>query len=369
MSLICCLGAVSLFLPSCSESTAVDPADNGADYFNLTDVEQDELSSEDLSTDPDALIFNPDDPFPPYLSQVGIYPEAPDLTRVSSRAVHYQPVWPLWSNGSEKWRYIILPEGEVIDNADPENWQFPVGTLLFKTFAFSDSAVPGGWRAIETRIMRVTAEGIDFALYQWDETGLDAVLLDMLMPVPLEVMTEESGTVPYTLPNLLLCRACHESSVTQVIGFSEMQLNGPLHESAPQDQLEHLETQGFFLHPITDNPEAVVAEDELTHEVMGYVHGNCVHCHNGTNGPSSSYDLSYPVFIESTVGHATESSASAPGVRVVPQSPEESILFLAFSGETDNPEVKEMPPVGVDVRDQAAVELFREWIMTLDEIE
>jgi hypothetical protein len=361
---VCCLST-----SSCSESSGFDPEYEDADYFSLTDIEHEELSFEDLSPFSDTLISNPNNPFPPYLSQVGIYPEAPDLTRVSSQAVLYGPIWPLWTNGSDKWRYIVLPDAEVIDNSDPENWQFPVGTLLFKTFTYSDLTVPGGWRAVETRIMRVTDEGMEFALYQWDENGLDAVLLDMLMPVSLEVTTAEYGTIPYTLPNLLLCRVCHESSVSQIIGFSELQLNGPLNEDEPHYQIDHLEEQGIFLNPISENPAAVVAENELTHEVMGYVHGNCVHCHNGTNGPSSSYDLSYPVFIDSTVGHATESSASAPGIRVVPQSPEESILFLAFSGETDNSEVKDMPPAGVDVRDQEAIELFREWIMGLDEIE
>jgi hypothetical protein len=49
----------------------------------------------------------------------------------------------------------------------------------------------------------------------------------------------------------------------------------------------------------------------------------------------------------------------------VPGSPETSILFLAFSGETDDPEVSAMPPMGVDVRDQAAIELLRAFILEL----
>ena len=42
-----------------------------------------------------------------------------------------------------------------------------------------------------------------------------------------------------------------------------------------------------------------------------------------------------------------------------------NILFLAFSGETEDPEVKDMPPMGVDARDLDSIELLRTWIETL----
>lgn len=32
----------------------------------------------------------------------------------------------------EKQRWISLPEGEVIDNSDPNEWIFPIGTKVWK---------------------------------------------------------------------------------------------------------------------------------------------------------------------------------------------------------------------------------------------
>ncbi len=42
-----------------------------------------------------------------------------------------------------------------------------------------------------------------------------------------------------------------------------------------------------------------------------------------------------------------------------------SILFQAFSGETDDPEVGDMPPLGIDRRDAEAIEVLRGWIASL----
>ena len=58
------------------------------------------------------------------------------------------------------------------------------------------------------------------------------------------------------------------------------------------------------------------------------------------------------------------SSASADGIRIVPGSPDESVLFAAVAGSGDI-ETKDMPPVGVALRDAAAIELLREWIVAL----
>jgi hypothetical protein len=43
------------------------------------------------------------------------------------------------------------------------------------------------------------------------------------------------------------------------------------------------------------------------------------------------------------------------------------MLFLAISGEHDDPEIKDMPPVGVDVRDTASIETLRSFIGGLPE--
>jgi hypothetical protein len=316
-----------------------------------------------IEMEPGTLVADPLMPFPDSLLDVGIYPLAPDLSVVPERVVPYAPVWPLWSNGSDKHRYMVLPEGETIDTSEPGAWTFPPGALLFKTFLYDDG-FEGCPRPVETRIMRKSPEGRwDYAVYGWDPAGEHAERLDIAEPIPIAV-TGPTGAFEHHVPARIECRACHESSIGESLGLERLQLSAALGE-ATTHQLEDFEARGLLSHAVT--AERIEHADETTFEVLGMFHGNCVHCHNGSDGPSSSFDLRHEVALANTIGRETESSASAAGIRIVPGRPEESILFLAVSGEHDDPEIKPMPPTGVDVRDEASIELLRELILGLQE--
>ena len=288
-----------------------------------------------------SLLRDPLQPVPELLSEVGLYLELPDLDVVPDAALGYEPVWPLWSNGSDKQRFLVLPEGEVIDDTG-KPWVFPAGTLLFKTFSYDG-------RPLETRLLRKTAAlEWDYEVYLWAEDGSDATLADIELPLPVDAAV---GT--HTIPARLDCRSCHESSESVVLGVSELQL-------APR--LTELFEQGLLAAPPPATPAAIEHEDETTRQVLGWLHGDCVHCHNGSDGPSSSYDLRADVALGNLIGVESDSSGSAGGVRVIPGDPEGSLLYRAISAEGDTTEVKLMPPVGVDVLDDASIALVRQWI-------
>ena len=100
--------------------------------------------------------------------------------------------------------------------------------------------------------------------------------------------------------------------------------------------------------------------------VLGYVTGNCTHCHNGEPDlANSSFDLRPDVFLANTVGRETESSASGLGVRIVPGDPDASVLYLAFTHQDNGTDIKAMPPLGIQLRDVAAGERMRDWISSL----
>jgi hypothetical protein len=85
--------------------------------------------------------------------------------------------------------------------------------------------------------------------------------------------------------------------------------------------------------------------------VKGYVEANCVSCHNGV----AEFDLSHDVFLAATLGVP---SAAGP-VRITPGDPGASELFHRF-------ETRQMPPVGVQLRHDEAVERMRAWIAGLE---
>ena len=273
------------------------------------------------------LGFGAGDPFPKKLSELD-FENASDTQR-------YEPVWPLWSNGLLKERWVYIPKGEWIDTRK-DDWEFPEGSALFKTF--SAESLP-----IETRVMHRTRKGWDFATYVWD--GDDAALQGDWDNVEVDWVDGLEHTVPTNID----CRTCHEPG-GGVIGLRDLQI-----DSAGARVLSELAEP-------PPKPAEVEGPDALTTEILGYFIGNCVHCHDGESGDQHSFDLGPEVALANVIDQPTEANATAPGIRVVPGDPAASILFLAISGEHDDPEIREMPPLGVQMRDMEAIERVRSWI-------
>ena len=204
--------------------------------------------------------------------------------------------------------------------------------MLFKTFSYGD--VP-----VETRVMRFRRGAWEYEAYRWNAAGDDGDRLELDFPEEVE---RPDGLV-HTIPARLECETCHETAEEAVLGFVPQQLTG----------------QADFGEVFADAPALPPPIEEA---VVGYWYGNCVHCHHGGEHENAGFDLRPDVALANTIGQPTASSASAAGIRIEPGRPEESILFLAISGEHDDPELEDMPPLGIDVRDDAAIETLRAFI-------
>jgi hypothetical protein len=300
------------------------------------------------------LLEDPLAALPAKLSEVGVY-SGSQTAKPLQPALAYEPGYPLWSDGGQKFRSIALPAGSSIDASDPENYVFPLGTLIFKTFAFTTPSSPDASVPVETRLLRLGSDGWELGAYAWDEAASDAELLDLKRGQTREVLSDDGSVVEHAIPSRLECRQCHESSSSQVLGINELQLarSGSLNELAPR------------LEPTpSESPASLPAHGPLTAAVLGYFVGNCVHCHNGSNGAASSFDLRPTAALANVIDQPTASSATADGIRVTPGKPDESILYLGVKGGTEL-EVKDMPPLGVALRDENALQLLGDWITAL----
>ncbi len=285
---------------------------------------------------PPLAIPTPGVPMPERLSALGLIVDGAPHPALHS----YVPDHPLWTNGSDKRRLLYLPEGTRV--AVEGAFAFPVGTTLFKEFAYDD-------RRVETRVMRLAPEGWEYFVYVW--AGDDATLLDAAIPTDVEVDTAD-GPLTHVVPSNRNCRTCHESGdAGEVLGFAPRQLGG---------SLDDLVARGVFEARPAD-PPPIAGRDALETSVMRYVVGNCVHCHNGGSGAATSFDLRPEVFVDAVVGAAVENSAAPSGVRVVPGDPDASVLFTAFTRENEFV----MPPIGVQRVDGEALEMLRAWISSL----
>lgn len=300
---------------------------------------------------------------PPTLEETGLYTDLSDLNSYSSRAVLYRPTYPLWTNGSIKQRFVVVPEGEAIDTSDRKAWQFPENTLFFKTFSYVDEDAKDGLRPIETRVLKRTESGWEYHVYLWADDRSTAELLSGVYTTPVSV-EYEGEQFDHVVPARLDCRKCHESQPVGVIGFDELRLNAPLEPGDSDSQLESLADAGL-LSDLPDDPDTISDPDPITEQVLGYLQGNCGHCHNGWTGPSSAFDMRHDVALENLIDVDTTSELLT-GVRVVPGSPEDSALYRALTRDPTIPNNTAMPPVGVDLVDSEAVDLVYEWIENLD---
>jgi len=307
------------------------------------------------------MLAQPGAELPENLSELGLYPYAGDFDEVHPRALLYRPAHELWSNGSHKRRHLIVPEGAVVDTSERDHWRFPRGTLLLKTFFYrraDDTEYP-----VETRALLSDGERFEYAAYVWDEAGTDATRADLKEPIAIAVSNDD-GPLVHHVPARIDCRKCHESQPVAALGFDELGLSEPL-AGEDRSQLEALFEAGV-ISDLPDAPALLEHPDRRTRAVLGYLEGNCVHCHNGSDGASSSFELRHPVALSNLIDRETEGE-SVGGIRLVPGDADNSALYRALEGGRLFPDVAAMPPVGVDVRDEGAIELIRDWINDMPE--
>jgi hypothetical protein len=313
------------------------------------------------------------------LKDVGLFTAFPDITKVDPRAFPFVPRYPLYSNGLDKLRFAVIPEGKKIDTTVRDSWEFPVGTLMFKTFTFKDPARAGADKPVETRLIRRVSDTgpveqqWEFRVWEWNEEGTAATLRDGRMRIPRQVNVG-GQTFTHSIPSKQDCWKCHIANKAPVIGFDELRLNHTV-AGNPQSLLQQVVAKQWLTRsPTAPFLEVTGGRNPLERQVLEYATANCVHCHNGVTEPRepgqryADLDLTPAALVRETVGQMTMSTGTAPGVRVVPGDPARSILLQALRAVDDptvSSEVKPMPLVGVDRSDRAAIDLIQRWIMAL----
>ena len=278
-----------------------------------------------------------DDTFPTLLSELDID---------QAEAQLFAPRFPLWTNGSDKERKILVPEGSTIDISNSARWQYPAGTRFTKTFSYRSPS--GQTRKIETRVILRTETGWEFATYQWRDDQSEADLLDGTSPVAVNTTNPDGVNFDHLIPSRAQCQTCHGSDPAFILGFDELQLTSTL-PGQSDIQLNRLATSGIFAQAVPGSPLQPTGTGD-TLAIAGYIQGNCVHCHNGT----TQFDMREPGFLTKVVG--VESTIGQ--LLIAPGQPDSSRIYNRFSGGA-------MPPLGVQVQDDATAEVMRRWIAAM----
>jgi mono/diheme cytochrome c family protein len=309
---------------------------------------------------------------PKRLADTGLYADFATKT-VRADNLPFTPQYPLWTDGAAKKRWIHLPPGTAIDASDADVWKFPIGTKVWKEFAFE--------RRIETRYMERGADGRwIYATYVWSQDERDAVLAPER---GIRNAYELEGGAHYEVPGVMDCRACHQGHPAEVLGFSALQLStdrDPLAPHAAKPAADELDLKRLvergLVRGLADEFVAhaprIDASSPRARAALGYLHGNCGHCHNDT-GPLAGLELALAQQTDAAADSAERTLASLVGQssrfrtagadaatrRVVPGRKEASVLTVRM--RSANP-LARMPPLGVQVIDDAGLALVERWI-------
>jgi hypothetical protein len=316
------------------------------------------------------------EPLPQRLSDTGLFVDGSTI-HVRPELLQFSPQYPLWSDGATKRRWIRLPPGTFIDATRPDAWTFPRGTQLWKEFSL-------GSRRVETRSIERLPDGSwRYATYVWNEEGSDALLAPP-EGIPSHPLTSARNG-RYAIPSEPDCRACHEGAAVPVLGFSALQLSSdrdPLaphaDPPAPDDvDLRALVDRGWLRNlpqTLVDNTPRIAAASPTERAALGYLHGNCGHCHSNPSDSGASVPVAMVLaqgvtdparadrVLRSLIG--VSSRLHLEGVDgavklVAPGKAHASVLPMRMRSRDP---LLQMPPLGTAIPDSAGLALIERWI-------
>jgi uncharacterized repeat protein (TIGR03806 family) len=334
---------------------------------------------------------------PEKLSDWGvIYPEKGHLA-LNKGVVPYDLNTPLFSDYAHKLRTIWLPPGTAAKYDDKASFDFPVGTVISKTFyyplpkgarhesnsvartnATSDERIDlAKFKLIETRILVRREGGWQAFPYVWNAAQTDAELARTGDVKALELVADD-GTreaFTYVVPNENQCAGCHvtdlKTKAIAPIGPKARHLNRDYgYATGSENQLVHWTKLGL-LQGAPDPQSAPKNADwrdlkaALDARARAYLDINCGHCHNA-KGPANTTALDLTIFAQTDryLGVCKPPVAAGRGTGdhffdIVPGSPKDSILpFRMLSSE---PGVM-MPEQGRNTTHREGVDLIQKWI-------
>lgn len=282
----------------------------------------------------------------------------------------------LFSDYAEKARFIRIPPDSTIIYREKEAFDFPVGTIIAKTFHYpNDRRKPAKGRILlETRILLHRADGWVALPYIWNEEQTEAYL-DVAGDRRRVSWKDDKGKkvqLDYSIPNLNQCKGCHSyKGQIMPIGPTARQLNGDYpYPEGTFNQLLKWQEEGW-LSGLPD-PQTIPFMVNYQNETAGiaeraraYLDVNCGHCHQ-QYGPGSTSGLFLDIHQEDPAALGVMKAPIAAGrgsggrsYSIVPGKPDASIMLYRM--DSDDPGIM-MPEIGRTQIHTEGVQLIREWI-------
>ncbi len=316
----------------------------------------------------------------PSLLQYRLFLDPADPRQNADGGIPYDLTTPLFSDYARKYRFVYLPPGTQATYDADAPFDFPVGTIIAKTFSFANDLrdLGLGERVIETRLLIRRALGWEGLPYVWLPDMSDAVRTPAGGSVGVSWIDAAGAprSTNYEIPSAIECGFCHFGGGDNPVGPKARLLNRDYdYPGGTENQLDHWTAIGALAGapasgaaprlPVWDDP----LDGSLETRARAYLESNCHHCHNpgGRAGFTSlgfrhdqPLDEGYGVCLIAGDGGANSGLTYA----IAPGAPNDSIAIFRMMSVSDG--VK-MPELSRSVVHAEGVALVSAWIQGLSE--
>ena len=318
---------------------------------------------------------------------------------LNDRVTAYDLNSSLFTDYAHKLRTVWMPEGASAAYDGEETFEFPVGTVISKTFyyprkgdalALADDTTAerlnsgfalGEVRLIETRLLVRREAGWEALPYVWNEEQTDATLKRTgdAQQLTLTMADGAREDFTYIVPNANQCAGCHATNATTreitPIGPKARHLNRDFaYSEGTVNQLTEWSKLGLLsgAPEASDTPRNAVWSDvsaSIDTRARAYLDINCAHCHNRV-GPAdtSGLLLEHNAPIGPSLGLCKLPIAAGKGTGgrlfgIVPGEAEQSIF--TYRMESVDPSIM-MPELGRSLSHEEGTRLIADWIASMD---
>jgi uncharacterized repeat protein (TIGR03806 family) len=298
-----------------------------------------------------------------------------------------------------------MPKGVSAKYNAAETFDFPVGTIISKTFFYplpqnqtrNASDVARTYEVsrdfsgqgldlahvhlIETRILVRRKDGWVAMPYVWNAEQTDATLERTGAVIPLTLVADDRSREDfnYVVPDESQCASCHQHDMLtralQPIGPKARHLNrNYAYADGDENELAHLVRVGYLTGAPApaDAPRNANWRDpnaSLDARARAYLDINCGHCHNG-RGEANTTGLTLDISAaeDRHLGICKPPVAAGQGTGnhffdIVPGHPDDSIIPYRLSSTEPG---TMMPEIGRSTVHTEGVALIRAWIAAQD---
>ena len=316
----------------------------------------------------------------PKLSDYGFFVGDLAKQQPSENVLPYEVSAKLFSDYAIKSRFVVLPKGEQILYQSNEEFIYPVGSTLIKSFYYpTDIRYPEkNIRLMETRLLINTPEGWIGYPYVWNKTQTEAFLEIAGERLDVSFINNQGNkeSFNYSVPNFNQCKGCHvNQNKMKPIGTKARLLN---HEyEYPEGSMNQLK-KWSILDMINNLPEISTIshtpnyndpnDGTLEERARGWIDINCAHCHRlGAPGETSGLFLNIEEKNKTRLGIYKPPVAAGRATgnlkyTISPGSPEKSIMIKRMLSK--DPGIM-MPELGRKLVHKEGVELVSQWIKNM----